>query len=214
MAEIIPAILAKSLEEFSDKIKKVENLVEMVQIDVADGKFVPNETFNDVEQIKGIATNLEYEVHLMVSNVEESVDEWLKLKPVRIIFHIEAVENGSVDNIIQTIKDSGTEVGLAINPDTRLSEIESYLNKIHMILVMGVNPGFSGQEFQESVIERVKEIKNRKTSVKISVDGGVSVDNARELALAGVDVLSMSSAIFESGDVKGTIKALRDKVII
>jgi len=214
MVEIVPAILAKSLGEFSDKIEKVENLVDIVQIDVMDGKFVPNETFNDVEQINKIKTDLKYGIHLMVSDVVGFVNEWLKLKPTRIIFHIKAVEAASIDNIIQTIKDSGVEVGLAVNPDTELSKIEPYLDKVDMMLVMGVNPGFSGQKFQENTVERVKEIKNINTDIKIGVDGGVNLNNIKELAVAGADTLIVGSAIFKSRDVEEAIRDLKNKIDI
>ncbi|NQV12922.1 MAG: ribulose-phosphate 3-epimerase [Parcubacteria group bacterium] len=206
MAELVPAILAKSLTEFEAKIRQVEDLVDMVQIDVMDGKFVPNETFNEIDKIAEVETSLKYDIHLMVADVAGAIDRWSGLNPQRITFHLEAVDSDKIEEIIGEIRNLDMEVGLAINPDTDLAEIEPQLAKIDFVLVMGVNPGFSGQKFQGSTLERIKEIKKDHPDLKVGVDGGVNTDNAADLVAAGVDELAVGSRIFTSNDVRAAVE--------
>ncbi|MFH2104641.1 MAG: ribulose-phosphate 3-epimerase [Parcubacteria group bacterium] len=214
MAELVPAILTKSLTEFEAKIRQVEDLVNMVQIDVMDGEFVPNETFNEVGKITEIETNLKYEIHLMVADVDEAIDKWLKLKPIRITFHLEAVSPDKIEEIIGKIRNLDIGVGLAINSDTDLAEIKPHLVEIDFVLVMGVNPGFSGQKFQESTFGRVRQVKEDHPDLKVGVDGGVNADNAADLVAAGADELAVGSAVFESEDVRGAVEELQGRIKI
>jgi ribulose-phosphate 3-epimerase len=144
----------------------------------------------------------------MVEDSLGAVDEWSKLNPVRIIFHIESAKKNT-ELVIERIKKYGAEVGIAINPDTEFSAIEKYLDIIDFVLVMGVNPGFSGQKFQLIAVSRVEKIKSMNPKVKVGVDGGVKVGVAKKLTKASADVLAAASAIFGSKNIKEALERLR-----
>lgn len=199
MVKIIPAILAKTKEEFEQKVAAVRSFATKLQLDIMDGKFAPNATWGDPEEIKKM--NLPpYEVHLMVSNPENEIEKWVTAEAGRIIFHFEAVDDPRV--VIQKIKSLGLEAGMAINPETPVSAIAHLFDILDVILVMGVNPGFSGQELLPMTIKKIAEIRKLNKSVTVQVDGGVSETNAVELSEAGTDVLVTASAIFSADDPK------------
>lgn len=199
MVKIIPAILAKTKEEFEQKVAAARSFATEFQLDIMDGRFVPNATWGDPEEIKKM--NLPpYEVHLMVSNPENEIEKWVTAGAGRIIFHFEAVDDARV--VIQKIKSLGLEAGIAINPETPVSFITNFFDILDAILVMGVNPGFSGQEFKLIAIKKVAEIRKLNKSVTVEVDGGVSEANAVELSEAGADELVTASAIFNADDPK------------
>lgn len=195
--EIIPAILVKTEREFRQKIEAVEELVETVQIDVMDGKFVPNETFADPDRIKEFGLPMEYEVHLMVEDPLEHLDGWSVAGCSRAIIHAESVED--LPAAIEAVKSYGMEAGISINPDTPVSAIEDAVEEADVVQVMGVNPGFMGQEFNPIAIDKVAELRDTYPDLVIEVDGGVSDATARALAEAGADRLVSGSFIFNSG---------------
>ena len=209
MAQLVPAILAKSQTEFERKINQVEGLVESVQIDVMDGDFVPNTTFNDVAAIKAVKTDLAYKIHLMVNDVATATKNWLKIQPARITVHAKAVNENQIKKIAEQLRRSDCQLGLAIDLDVELSAIEPLINYIDYILIMGVKPGFSGQEFQPDTLARVQEIKNIYPQMRIGVDGGVNIDNADKIVAAGADEIITGSAIFASPDVPEAVEKLQ-----
>lgn len=199
MVKIIPAILAKTKEEFEQKVAAARSFATEFQLDIMDGRFVPNATWGDPEEIKKM--NLPpYEVHLMVSNPENEIEKWVTAGAKRIFFHFEAIADARA--VIQKIKSFGAEAGIAINPETPVSSITDFFDILDAVLVMGVNPGFSGQEFQPITIQKIKEIKKLNPNIVIEVDGGVNLDNAVELSEAGADELVTASAIFSADDPK------------
>lgn len=195
--EIIPAILVKSEKEFRRKIESVEDIAQTVQIDVMDGKFVPNETFADPERIKELNLPMEFEVHLMVEDPLEHLDGWSVAGCARALIHAESVKD--LPAALKDVKSYGMEAGISINPDTPVSAIEDAIDEADVVQVMGVKPGFMGQEFDPIAIDKVEELRDAYPDLVIEVDGGVSEETAVDLADAGADRLVSGSFIFGSG---------------
>lgn len=212
MIQIIPAILDKTPEEFSNHVDQLKNSFGFqegwVHIDFADGKFVQNQTL-DPESIKKYPLNLKKEAHLMVARPLA----WItKLKDAgfdRVIFHFESED--SVSEVIKTIKNSDMEVGIAINPDTKIDELESIKNRVDQILVMGIVPGFQGQPFIPATIDKIKDLKSKNWPIKISTDGAVRDDNAKDLVDAGVDQL-VSGSFLLKGDIDEQVEKLWEAI--
>ena len=150
MTEIIPSILVKTKEELLEKISAVEQLVERVHLDIADGIFVPNMTIAGFTEIENIETSLKFGVHLMVSKPENHVVRWLGTPADSFSFHIESTNQ--VMAVIEKLREAEKEVGLALNHKTPLSAIEPYINEIDFVHFMTVEPGFYGGEFMEEVL--------------------------------------------------------------
>ncbi|MCG2808792.1 MAG: ribulose-phosphate 3-epimerase, partial [Candidatus Portnoybacteria bacterium] len=134
MTQVIPAIIAKDFEELKDKIKQIEPFVEWAQLDVMDGKFVDNATWNNPSDLKKLKTNLKLEAHLMVEKPEEVIDNWIKSGVKRIIIHYEATKK--LDKIIKKIQDAGLEASIAINPETSANELSPFLNVSSILSVL------------------------------------------------------------------------------
>ncbi len=207
MIEIIPAIIAKDFNELKEKIEKVEPYVDWVQLDVMDGKFVNNSTWNNPGELKGLETNLKLEAHLMIESPEQIINQWIESGVKRIIFHY-----GSTDKhgeILDKIREKGLEAGMAINPGMPIETIESFVPKLDLILVMTVEPGKGGQELISDTLAKVKRLQDIYPDKKIQVDGGVNLENAKELIGTGADILIVGSAIFKSDNIKETINQLK-----
>lgn len=204
--EIIPAILPQDFAELEDKVGLIKGATKTVQVDICDGHFVPDFTWpykkkdNTFEQMiredVGLPAweSLDYEFDLMVDHPEKVVDDWVAIGATRAIIHIEAKGNvtEAVDKLAGRI-----DVGLAINIDTPIDSLKPFADKIQFIQLMGIdNVGFQHQAFDAKVIERVKAVREAFPDLPISVDGGVSLDNAGRLIDAGADRLVIGSAIF------------------
>ena len=206
MAQVIPAILASTKEEFVDMVTDVFSVVKMIQIDIMDGKFVPQKTWGGPDEVFGLELPVKFEVHLMVKNPENVVLDWARAGAHRIIFHLEAAkESGAV---IEKIRGLGREVGIAINPETPIAELSPWIKMIDYVLVMGFTPGASGQKFQSRALTKIKEIKSISPNIKVGVDGGVNFETAPAIVAAGADVLTAASAIFEHPDPEEAIQIL------
>jgi len=204
--EIIPAILAKDEKELRRKVESVDGLCDMVQIDVMDGKFVDNETWADPARFEKMPLPLPYEVHLMVSDPLDRLEAWSLAECQRVLIHAE-----SVDDLAAALREArsyGMEAGISINPETPVADIEEAIEEADVVQVMGVNPGWMGQEFQEVAVEKVIELREKFPELIIEVDGGVSVGIARRLAEAGADRLVSGSAVFSSGAPAKSLAAL------
>lgn len=208
MIKVIPAILAKSKEKFFGKVELVRDFAPEIQIDIMDGKFVGNSTWVDPEEISKIPLP-SFEAHLMVANPAEHIKPWAASGASRIIFHFEATSNAA--SVIKKIKESGCRAGVAINPETPVEAIKELLGELDAVLVMGVNPGFSGQEFQESAVSKVAELRALAPDLNIEVDGGVSLENASRLAHAGASGLVVASAIFSDLSPKSAYENILKK---
>jgi len=207
MIQVIPTIIAKDFQELQEKIKKIELYVEWAQLDIMDGDFVNNSTWRSPADLKNLETNLNLEAHLMINNLEEVLDDWISSGVKRIIFHYEATDKH--EEIIEKIKESGLEVGLAINPETSLEKIDDFIKKLDLVLIMTVIPGFGGQEFLEETLDKIKELRGDYKDVNIEVDGGINLESASKVIQAGANLLASGSVIFKSNNIEETIKALK-----
>ncbi len=216
MVELIPAIIPQSFDEIKQKIKLLEPFVfpqdseepsvRSVQIDIMDGKFVENKTWNNPEELKTFPAPVKLEAHLMVRDAQGETKRWLNSGVARIITHIEATPDP--DLLLKLCHDAGIEYGLAINPGTSNEKIIPWVNKVNEVLFLSVNPGKGGQEFQKQVLHKIKALRAQFLNVKIGVDGGVKVGIARTLKDAGVDMVIAGSAIFNAPNLSNALNAL------
>ncbi|EKD43981.1 MAG: hypothetical protein ACD_72C00048G0004 [uncultured bacterium] len=194
---IIPAILVKSFDEFETQAKKL-SFAPLAQIDIMDGEFVPNKSFEGIEKINDLNLPTEWELHLMVNHPLAELKKWQTVKNIkRVIFHIESEDNPQT--VIQTIKNSGQEVGLAIKPETNITEILPYLSQINEVLFMTVHPGQQGASFvsevKEKIIDFKKLLESKEIDLIIAVDGAVNKNNIQEIKNWGVNNFCVGSAI-------------------
>lgn len=203
-----PSILAADVAELGREVKRVYNAgAEYLHIDVMDGHFVPNITIG-APVVKAIRknSNLVFDVHLMIENPDYYIEDFAKAGADIITVHAEACRH--LNRTIQNIKSFGKKVGVALNPATPLNVLDYSLEYIDMVLIMTVNPGFGGQKFIPNMVEKIKKLKttihSRGLNIDIEVDGGIKLDNFREVVEAGANVLVAGSAIFESDDIKKT----------
>lgn len=180
-----------------------------------DGRFVPNLTVGPlvVEAAKRV-TSLPLDVHLMILDPDRLIPEFIQEGATSVTVHVEACPH--LHRTIQLIKQHGARAGVSLNPATPVSSIEEILDEIDLLLIMSVNPGFGGQKFIPKVLDKIRAVRRmideRGLSVDLEVDGGIKVANAKELAVAGVDVFVAGSAIFESQDYRATIQQLREAI--
>ena len=210
--KLAPSILSADFSDLKSALTQCESGgAHWIHIDVMDNQFVPNLTIGP-PVVKSLRpkTNKFLDVHMMVINPENLVESFAKAGADMITFHVEATND--VQSVIDLIKATGTQVGLSIKPSSELSEIEPFYDKLDLILVMSVEPGFGGQGYIESSTDRVKKIKARlkelclQDRVLIEVDGGIKLHNAKKVIDAGADVLVAGSAVFGTNDPAQTIK--------
>ena len=217
MAEVIPAIIAKDFRELKKKIKLVEPYIDWVQLDIMDGKFVPNETWREPKKIKKIITHLKFEAHLMVQNSLRAAEDWLRSGAQRVIVHweiLKKLQNPELKTreLIKKIHRFKKEIGIALNPETDWKEIKNFIPELDLVLLMAVNPGFGGQEFVQSVIPKIRSLHESFPNVKIEVDGGINEETGKLAMRAGANILVAGSAIFESKDIEKTILEMKNIV--
>jgi ribulose-phosphate 3-epimerase len=201
--EIVPAILVKSQSDFAAKIAQVAPYVSRVQIDVMDGKFVPNSTLPP-EEFPQIPPSLLVEYHLMVQNPLEYVRRIGK-KGAIYELHIESLENPREE--IAQVKKMGGKVALALSPDTPVSDVAPFLPLVEHVLVMTVYPGFSGQSYLPAMEEKMRQLAA--LGARVEVDGGVGLGTARRAAHAGATLIGAASAIFAKPDIGRAIAELK-----
>ena len=213
--QISPSILSADFSQLGKEIKKLEDAgADMIHVDVMDGHFVPNLTIGP-PVIKALKKNslLPFDVHLMISPVHKYIESYASAGADIITIHPEATNDllGSINKIREFKK----KVGLSLNPETKIEIIKEHLDKIDLILIMSVNPGFGGQKFMPEVLNKVKKLdeirKNSKLNFVIEIDGGINFENSKLAIESGVDILVSGTTIFKNnnGDIKKNIDLLR-----
>ncbi|MBI4158572.1 MAG: ribulose-phosphate 3-epimerase [Candidatus Yanofskybacteria bacterium] len=210
MVEIIPAILTNSSEELEKEVHLIEPYATRAHLDIADGIFVPNETFKGYSELGLISTDLKFDVHLMVKDPVDQISYWYDIeKADRFIVHIESED---VVNAIKDLKQRNKGVGLALNPDTPTRNIESFVNMVDFVQFMTVNPGFQGGGFVEETVLKIENFHAKYPFVPIAVDGGIHPENKNvsKLIKAGASLLVVGSHIVSEGrDVGKAIEELK-----
>ena len=213
--QISPSILSADFSQLGKEIKKLENAgADMIHVDVMDGHFVPNLTIGP-PVIKALKKNslLPFDVHLMISPVHKYIESYASAGADIITIHPEATNDllGSINKIREFKK----KVGVSLNPETKIEIIKEHLDKIDLILIMSVNPGFGGQKFMPEVLNKVRKLdeirKNLKLNFVIEIDGGINFENSKLAIESGVDILVSGTTIFKNnnGDIKKNIDLLR-----
>ncbi len=210
MIKIIPSILAKTSEEFEKLLRMVEPYVDRVHLDIGDGNFVPTKTISGYEELIKMETKVKFDAHLMVSRPEDQMYFWYKTKADRFLIHAET-DHGH-QNLINQIHYNGRQVGLVLNPETRVEKIAEFLDDIDFVQFMTVHPGFYGSEFEESVINKILEFHGQYPNVPIFVDGGINLETVSRLVVVGATTLVVGSYIVESQDVGKAIAELETAV--
>ncbi len=213
MVKIAPSILSADFSKLADEIRKVENYVDMLHIDVMDGHFVPNITLGlPVIRSIRVVTKLPFDVHLMVENPDNYIEQFIDAGANLLSVHAETTVH--LNRTIDNIKKKGAKVGVALNPSTPLTALDHVLPDIDMVLIMTVNPGFGGQQFIKTMIPKIKTLKEmiskEKLDVDIEVDGGINADTARQAVAAGANILVAGSYIYDSSDPVAAISSLRN----
>jgi ribulose-phosphate 3-epimerase len=210
---IAPSIVSADHLRLQEEITACEKGgADWLHVDVMDGHFVPNLTVGPpiVESLKKV-TKLPLDVHLMITNADAFIPEFADAGADYLTVHVEACPH--LHRTIQSIKERGVKAGVTLNPATPLSLLQEILGDVDLVLIMSVNPGFGGQTFIPSVLRKITEARTRldqiKSSALLEVDGGVKVENAREIVAAGATVLVSGSAIFSQRDYTATIAAMR-----
>jgi len=210
---IAPSILSADFAHLADEVAAVERGgADLLHVDVMDGHFVPNLTLGPpiVESLKKV-TKLPLDCHLMVTNADAFIDEFASAGADYLTVHVEACPH--LHRTVQAIKERGVKAGVTLNPATSLHTIEEILSDVDLVLIMSVNPGFGGQKFITSCLQKIvraRQMIDREGSrALLEVDGGIKVDNAAQILAAGANVLVAGSAIFTSRDYAATIAALR-----
>ena len=215
--QISPSILSADFSQLGVEIKRLEKGgADMIHVDVMDGHFVPNLTIGP-PVIKALRKqcDLKFDVHLMISPVHKYIESYADAGADIITIHPEATDN--LEASILKIRELNKKVGVSLNPESKIDLIKGFLDKIDLILIMSVNPGFGGQKFMPEVLEKIKELKkiqnDNNLDFDIEIDGGINFDNCKDAIEAGANILVSGTTIFKSnnGDIKKNINLLKLK---
>lgn len=214
---IAPSILSADLARLGEEVENVLKFGgDVVHFDVMDNHYVPNLTFGPVvcKALRDYGITAPIDVHLMVKPVDRIIPDFAKAGASYITFHPESSEH--IDRTLQLIRDNGCKSGLVFNPATPLSYLDYVMDKVDIILLMSVNPGFGGQSFIPATLEKLKQARKRidesGLDIRLEVDGGVKASNIAEIARAGADMFVAGSAIFDQPDYKKVIDEMRQQL--
>lgn len=211
MLKLAPSILSADFGHLAEDVKKIEEGgADYIHVDVMDGHFVPNISFGaPVMKCLNGKTGLPYDVHLMIENPDKYIEDFVTPQTEYITVHQEACTH--LHRTVQNIKSKGIKVGVSINPATPVSTLECILPDVDLVLIMSVNPGFGGQKFIAGTLDKVRELAEIKRAKNlnfvIEIDGGITLDNIKEVMDAGVEMAVAGSAVFKAEDV---VQRVRD----
>ena len=210
MLKLAPSILSADFGHLAEDVKKIEEGgADYIHVDVMDGHFVPNISFGaPVMKCLNGKTDLPYDVHLMIENPDRYIEDFVSPQTAYITVHQEACTH--LHRTVQNIKSKGIKAGVSINPATPVSTLQCILPDVDLVLIMSVNPGFGGQKFIPGALEKVRELAEIKRSENldfvIEIDGGITLDNIKEVMEAGVEMAVAGSAVFKADDVVQRVK--------
>ena len=214
---IAPSILSADFARLGEEVDKgLAAGADIVHFDVMDNHYVPNLTIGPMvcEALRKYGVTAPIDVHLMVSPVDDLIRMFIDAGASYITFHPEA--SNHIDRSLQLIREGGCQAGLVFNPATPLHYMDHVMDKLDMVLLMSVNPGFGGQRFIPGTLDKLREARKRidasNYSIRLEIDGGVKTDNIREIAEAGADTFVAGSAVFNTDDYKATIDAMREEL--
>lgn len=214
---IAPSILSADFARLGEEVDKVLAAgADIVHFDVMDNHYVPNLTIGPMvcEALRKYGVTAPIDVHLMASPVDDLIRMFIDAGASYITFHPEA--SNHIDRSLQLIREGGCQAGLVFNPATPLHYMDHVMDKLDMVLLMSVNPGFGGQRFIPGTLDKLREARKRidasNYNIRLEIDGGVKTDNIREIAEAGADTFVAGSAVFNTDDYKATIDAMREEL--
>ncbi|MBQ75420.1 MAG: ribulose-phosphate 3-epimerase [Gammaproteobacteria bacterium] len=215
---IAPSILSADFARLGEDVESVLDAgADMVHFDVMDNHYVPNLTIGPMvcKALRGYGITAPIDVHLMVKPVDRIISDFIEAGATHITFHPEASEH--VDRSLELIKSAGVKCGLVFNPTTSLSYLDYVLDKIDMVLIMSINPGFAGQSFIPATHRKIRQVRElidgAGRDIRLEIDGGVKTDNIADIARSGVDTFVAGSAIFGTDDYAATIAVMRRELL-
>lgn len=216
MKTLAPSILSADFSKLAEEVAQIEaGGADYIHVDVMDGHFVPNISFGAavMKSLLG-KTSLPFDVHLMIENPDDYLEDFMTENTAFITVHQEACVH--LNRTVQHIKSLGAKAGVSLNPATSLSVLDYIIEDLDMVLIMSVNPGFGGQKFIPSAMEKIRELSEVRRAeglnFEIEVDGGANLDNVQELASAGTDIIVAGSAVFKTPDITETTRQFISKI--